>query len=206
MSLPRTPTRPLPPLRWEYLRGKRLHDPHVVYDTGFAAVVVSRNGDRYRLSLACRHSINGTLTATSPSRRKSAIEALLPVYVACADAIDEARAAGCSLADAPTSYALVVRNEGRRVVDVLERFYTVWSTRVVLRRATRRCTAVVERRRGGLDEGTDTAYSKLVEQLSSSATEQARKALLSRIIRDEPELSVEETMAEVDRRLPASTA
>lgn len=198
-------------MRWNTTStyGRPLHEARVVHDAGPVAIAVSRDGDGYRMSILYRPGGGYTssyVAASYSSKHEERIQKLLPVYVACVDAIAAGVAAGLVLDDASTNYAIDIEDGDKRVCQVPENLATPMTARLALGRVTRRCEAFCARRTDENESGSAAAYARLVEQLTVSAAEQQRKTLLSSIIADQPELTVDQTMAEVERRCPLPIA
>ena len=198
--------------RWPgHLYDCQLHAPEVLHENRHCAVVLSRAGDKPRLTLLYREGGVGTYDSslTFPSAqitcgKEETVRALVPAYVRVAEAVEAVVGAGAILDRQVSRVKLEVQLAGRARARLVKRCLTSAGAL----RATERFAATVESlaAQNTSEVGTAARYAALAAEARATAVDAARKNRLSRLISERPELSVDEIIEEIDRQLPETTS
>lgn len=126
---------------------------------------------------------------------------LMPTYVLLCHALQDALQQGCQVHDREGFFSLTLEFHQQEIVSLRRQFLSSKRAERSLRKAAQQITAFVLARQGEqlplLNE-----HQLMVRAAQSSVWEAERKYLLDRLLQQQPELTVEELLHELDRRLP----
>lgn len=181
--------------------GGALIRPQIVWQGSRVAVVLDRDGERARIQCTYYSSdyTNLTYRGGAISGLPERIAALVPAYCSLAQGTDRIiRAGGCLNAETMSSAMVLRPARGAPALYTLP----VALSRFASRRLDRAVDAT-ERAVTSISQAeTDPAwFEQLVTEARSTADETSRKRLLTEVLASRPDLTVEQTLAEVERRL-----